>query len=102
MKGLINFIEKYLDREQEFSKNVFRVSVESVTKGNAFWIADPSMFSPRGYDTITLDEEDLKYLYNKYFPLYDGAKEAKRKEDEDYKQKEIDRLQEKINKLKSE
>jgi len=102
MKGLINFIEKYLDREQEFSKNVFRVSVESVTKGNAFWIADPSPFLPRGFDTITLDEEDLKYLYNKYFPLYDGAKEAKRKEDEDYKQKEIDRLQEKINKLKSE
>ena len=101
MKGLIDFIEKYLNREQEFSRNVFKVSVESVSKGQGFWIHDPSMFLPRSFDTITLDEDDLKYLFDKYFPLYDGAKEAKKREEEKCKQKEIQRLQEKIDKLKN-
>lgn len=96
MKGLIKFIEKYLNRYGEYSTNIFTVNVDSLNKGNGFWLRD---FNYHTLETITLDDEDLEYLYNKYYPLYDVEKEKERLKDEEYKQKEIKKLQDKIKSL---
>jgi len=97
MNGLIQFIEKYLNRDDDYSTNVFRVNIENQSKTQGLWIRD---WNYRTLETIRLDEEDLTYLYNKYFPLYDGEKEKERKKAEDRRLKEIKELKSKIEKLK--
>lgn len=99
MNGLIDFIEKYLNREQEYSRNIFRVNVDSVSKGGGgLWLRD---INYRTFETITLDDDDLQYLYNKYYPLYDDEKEKDRLKKEEYRLKEIKKLQDKIEKLQN-
>jgi hypothetical protein len=96
MKGLISFIEKYLNTDSEYSTNIFRVNVDYKIKGGNFLLRD---INYRTHETITLDDEDLKYLYDKYYPLYNAEKEKQNLEKEERRLREIKKLQEKIDEL---
>ena len=97
MTGIIRFIEDYLSRDSGHSMNVFRVNIDRASKGGGIYLRD---LNHHTVETITLDEEDLKYLYDKYLPLYYPIKEEERKKQEEYKQRQIKELEDKIAKLK--
>lgn len=98
-RGLIKFIESYLNRDKEYSTTIFKVSEEDIPKGEGFWIRD---INRHVFNTIALDNEDLKYLFDKYYPFYATEKEKQEREQEEYKNKQIKELEEKLEKLKNE
>lgn len=97
--SLIQFIEDYKNRDEVSKYNTFRVNVTQRWKGevmqHTFGVRDD-------YQTITLDEEDLKYLYDKYYPEYQKQIEERDKEVIERKRKEIKELEKQLYKLKNE
>lgn len=99
MKNVIKFIEKYLEEPKEYSKNSFKVTCEAVCNNTLGLLAID--LGRRDYPVITLDDEDLKYLYNKYLPFYHEQKLIETTKEEEGKLKEIKDLQAKIEKIRS-
>ena len=99
MQNVIKFIEKYLEEPTEYSKNSFKVTCESVPIGGIFCV--PTFGSRQDYSVITLDDEDLKYLYDKYLPSYHEQKLIETTKQEEDKLKEIKDLQDKIDKIRN-
>lgn len=97
MKNVIKFIEEYLKKPCEYSKNVFTINCESISVGNDIWMP----IGRHDYPVIALDDEDLKYLYNKYLPFYHEQKLIETNAIQERKSKEIKDLQDKINKIKN-
>ena len=99
MNGLIEFIENYLDRrDTEYRKKRFSVNYRDVyDSSSGMWTLD----KPYSIPTIDLDEEDLKYLYDKYFPFYSHLKAEQIAAMERDRLKEIERLKNKIDELKN-
>jgi hypothetical protein len=100
-KGIIDFYEAF---EKSLNSNIdtyyFKVSYKTVFKGGHLYIPTPGVDYHK--HTLTLNQEDLDYLYNKYYNQY---KEAVIERDEKIKlnkQKEIEALEIKLNKLKNE
>lgn len=96
------FIKALEDEDRlEYNRRVFSVVYEDVPKPDSgVWMPMYHTFGCRHTITITLDDEDLTYLYNKY---YDRAKDDLEKEKEDKekkRQKEIEELEEKLRKLR--
>ena len=94
---LIEFIEAYKKRDTEFYYNVFTVNYITREKNN--WYLP---FGREDKITIKLDEEDLKYLYDKYFRDYQINCNERAKERGERKRKEIKELEEQLNRLKNE
>lgn len=84
MEKIVKFIEAYLDRNTKEYVNVFRVTIEKNYLGPNV-VRDIYNMS---VDSISLDKEDLEYLYNKYSKQY-----------KEIKQQEIIDIQNKINNL---
>lgn len=97
MKNVIKFIEKYSEEPTEYS-NSFKVTCESVCKPGMFWIMDGQR---RDYPVITLDDEDLKYLYYKYLPFYYEQKLIEINDIGKKKLEDIKNLQAKIDIIKN-
>ena len=95
--NLIEFIEAYKKRDTEFYYNVFTVNYITREKNN--WYLP---FGREDKITIGLDEDDLKYLYDKYYKDYQININERSKEIFKRKQKEIKELEEQLNKLKNE
>lgn len=101
---IIKFIEAYAKRnEDDIKEFIFNVSFHEKYKPNcikAFWVQH-NIWSNNDTRTITLDEDDLKYLYDKYSPFYKDAVIERDEKIKVIKQKEIDDLETKLNKLKN-
>ena len=99
MENVIKFIEKYLEEPTKYSKNTFKVTYESVLSKDMFCV--PTFNNRHTYSVITLDDEDLKYLYDKYLPFYHEQKLIETTKEEEGKLKEIKELQAKIDKIRN-
>jgi hypothetical protein len=97
--SLIQFIEDYKNRNKEYTYNIFTVNVTQRYR-DTFTL--PTFGHRDDYQTITLDEEDLKYLYDKYYRDYQINCNQRAKEKSERKRKEIEELEEQLNKLKNE
>ena len=98
MQNVIKFIEKYLEEPTKYSKNSFKVTCESVNNNSlGIWLAH----SRSDYPIITLDDEDLKYLYDKYLPSYHEQKLIEYSDIEKKKLQDIKDLQDKIDKIRN-
>lgn len=107
MKRVKEFIEA-VDREDKENHNkVFTVTFENIFTSPGIWCRD--FFHRFDSKVLTLDEEDIQYLYNKYKPLYEedisqrNIKIKKEKlEDISRKAKEINKLSAEIDSIKKE
>lgn len=99
--NLIDFIEAYQNRNTEFSYNVFTLHYTPRDKNPSSWFFPP-LGTRMDRTTINLDEEDLKYLYDKYFPEYEKNIKERNNEIKERKLKEIKELEEQLNRLKNE
>ena len=98
--SLIDFIEAYQSRNTEYNYNVFTLHYTTRDKNELRFI--PFFGTRLDRTTINLDEEDLKYLYDKYFPEYEKHIIERNNEIKERKLKEIKELEEQLNKLKNE
>ena len=99
MKNVIKFIEKYLEEPTEYFKNSFKVTCESFSNSTlGLWVIDGNR---RDYPIITLDDEDLKYLYDKYLPFYHKQKLIEYSNIEKKKLEDIKDLEAKIDKIRN-
>lgn len=111
MKRVKEFIEA-VDREDKENHNkVFTVTFENkyVPKTYEFYYPVLGFYNRIDSKVLTLDEEDIEYLYNKYKPLYEedisqrDIKIKKEKlEDISRKAKEINKLSAEIDSIKKE
>ena len=102
MSNIKEFIEA-VDANRRGERITFRVSHRALFLTCGAWMPmhiDDSL-------TIKLDQEDLDYLYNKYFPQLEGeiAKEReikiKRKQEEVHKKaKELEKLTRELNEIR--
>lgn len=97
--SLIQFIEDYKNRDEKFQYNIFTINVTRRYRDTFIF---PTLGYRDDYPTIKLDEEDLKYLYTKYYLEYKKNIEEKDKEVIERKRKEIKELEKQLNKLKNE
>jgi hypothetical protein len=103
--GLIKFVESYLEKDELYEKRYSiyfkRVLSEKARNQKMFYFPREAMFNNGEY-CITLDQEDLDYLMDKYYLKY---KEEVIKRDEELKvkkEKEIKELEDKLNRLRNE
>lgn len=101
MKKVKDFIEAVDKDSGEYYQKVFAVTFEEVSIDNRhFWI--PTPMYRRDSKVITLDEEDIKYLYDKYKPFLAAELEKQTEEEKAKILKEIETKSKQINKLSDE
>ena len=101
-----NFIEAVRKEINEDKRKVFTITFEEKWRDQSgFWLYDH--FDRRDSKVLELDDEDIKYLYDKYLPKYneelkelDNENRNKNIENINKKANEVIRLSEEIKELK--
>ena len=106
MKKVKEFIEAVDKENKEDHIKVFTLTFENLFMSPGLWLRDLQRFDNK---VLTLDEQDIQYLYNKYKGLYEvdisqrNIKIQKEKlEDISRKTKEIIKLSAEIESIKKE
>ncbi len=94
---LISFIEAYNNKDTSSTYNIFSVNYITRVK-DSFHFG----FGREDIITITLDNQDLKYLFDKYHPKYAESIAARQEKLKKKREEEIKELEDKINKLRNE
>lgn len=103
MKKVKEFIDKVKNKPKQNYKNIFQVTVDEIYTGDSFQYNFLAFSHYCNHNTVlTLDEEDIKYLYDKYLPLYEKNVEQINLEEKQKKLDSIKRKTEEIDKLSSE
>ncbi|MFT6125911.1 MAG: hypothetical protein ACJAVA_000353 [Flavobacteriaceae bacterium] len=107
MRKVKEFVEAVDMKNKEDHIKVFTVTFENLVVSPGLWLRDH--FHRFDSKVLTLDEQDIQYLYNKYKPLYEedisqrNIKIQKEKlEDIGRKAKEINKLSAQIDSIKKE
>ena len=101
MKKVKEFIEAVDKEDKEDHTKVFTVTFESkyVTKDFSFYWPALGYYNRTDHTVLTLEEEDIQYLYNKYKHLYKEDVSYRNIKVQKEKLEDISRKAKEINKL---
>lgn len=104
MKKVKDFIEAVDKKEESTHEKIFTVTFQRkfVESYNTFYIPLNSFGTRFDFKVLTLDEEDIKYLYDKYKPFLAAELEKQTEEEKAKILKEIETKSKQINKLSDE